>query len=89
MKIGGVEVIDGIGCSEEEIKAYIRHVEEKTGGAVKRLVVEHDPDGVRLDYIVVQRKFERIRRICGYLVGTLERWNNSKKAEERERVKHA
>lgn len=33
-------------------------------------------------------KFERIRRISGYLVGTLDRWNEAKKAEERDRVKH-
>ena len=33
-------------------------------------------------------KFERIRRITGYLVGTLERFNNAKQAEERSRVKH-
>lgn len=33
-------------------------------------------------------KFERIRRITGYLVGTIDRWNNAKKAEERDRVKH-
>lgn len=33
-------------------------------------------------------KFERIRRITGYLVGTLDRWNSAKQAEERERVKH-
>jgi len=32
--------------------------------------------------------FERIRRITGYLVGTVERFNNAKKAEERDRVKH-
>ena len=32
--------------------------------------------------------FERIRRITGYLVGTLDRFNNGKKAEERDRVKH-
>ena len=32
--------------------------------------------------------FERLRRITGYLVGTLDRWNDGKKAEERERVKH-
>ena len=32
--------------------------------------------------------FERLRRITGYLVGTLERWNDGKKAEERVRVKH-
>ena len=32
--------------------------------------------------------FERLRRITGYLVGTLDRWNDGKKAEEKERVKH-
>ena len=34
------------------------------------------------------RPFERIRRITGYLVGTLDRFNNGKRAEERDRVKH-
>lgn len=33
-------------------------------------------------------RFERIRRITGYLVGTLERFNDAKRAEERDRVKH-
>ena len=33
-------------------------------------------------------KFERIRRITGYLVGTVDRFNNSKRAEEHDRVKH-
>jgi ribonucleoside-triphosphate reductase len=33
-------------------------------------------------------KFERIRRITGYLVGTMDKWNDAKKAEERDRVKH-
>ena len=32
--------------------------------------------------------FERIRRITGYLVGTLERFNDAKRAEVRDRVKH-
>lgn len=32
--------------------------------------------------------FERIRRITGYLVGTLDRFNNAKRAEERDRVRH-
>ena len=34
-------------------------------------------------------KFERIRRITGYLVGTLDRFNNGKRAEEHDRVKHS
>ena len=34
------------------------------------------------------RDFEGIRRITGYLVGTIDRWNNAKRAEEKDRVKH-
>ena len=33
-------------------------------------------------------KFERIRRITGYLVGNMDKWNDAKRAEERDRVKH-
>lgn len=33
-------------------------------------------------------KFDRIRRITGYLVGTVDRFNNAKKAEVNDRVKH-
>ena len=32
--------------------------------------------------------FDRIRRITGYLVGTIDRWNDGKRAEEADRVKH-
>lgn len=34
-------------------------------------------------------EFERIRRITGYLVGTVDRWNDAKKAELKDRVKHS
>lgn len=40
------------------------------------------------DHVKSEVKFERLRRITGYLVGSLERWNDGKKAEEKERVKH-
>jgi anaerobic ribonucleoside-triphosphate reductase len=33
-------------------------------------------------------RFERIRRITGYLVGTMDRFNDAKKAEVNDRVKH-
>lgn len=33
-------------------------------------------------------KFDRIRRITGYLVGTIDRFNNAKRAEVQDRVKH-
>lgn len=39
-------------------------------------------------YIGRNLKFNRIRRITGYLVGDISRWNNGKKAEEKARVKH-
>lgn len=34
-------------------------------------------------------KFERLRRITGYLTGSLDTWNSAKRAEEKDRVKHA
>nr|WP_217957949.1 anaerobic ribonucleoside-triphosphate reductase [Acutalibacter muris] len=34
------------------------------------------------------KDFERIRRITGYLTGTLDGWNSAKRAEEKDRVKH-
>lgn len=33
--------------------------------------------------------FDRIRRVTGYLVGTLDRFNDAKRAEEHDRVKHS
>ena len=44
----------------------------------------------KADQIMVGQgvRFERIRRITGYLVGTTDRFNNAKKAEVRDRVKH-
>ncbi|MDY0258489.1 MAG: anaerobic ribonucleoside-triphosphate reductase [Desulfovibrio sp.] len=50
------------------------------------VVVEAEPRPVRL--VGVGVKFERTRRITGYLVGTLDRFNDAKRAEERDRVKH-
>jgi len=57
---------------------------------VVKITVELNSDGnYGIDYELKPPKFERIRRITGYLVGTMDRWNNSKRAEESERIKHA
>ena len=40
-------------------------------------------------YVCEGVPFERIRRITGYLVGTTDRFNNAKRAEESDRVKHS
>ena len=48
-----------------------------------------DPAELGCQYLRRGRPFVRIRRITGYLVGDLGRWNSAKRAEERDRVKHA
>ena len=47
-----------------------------------------DPDNVVLDWETDKKHFERIRRITGYLVGSMDRWNAAKRAEEHDRLKH-
>ena len=45
-------------------------------------------DNLVIDWELHEPKFDRIRRITGYLVGTIDRWNDAKRAEEHDRVKH-
>lgn len=51
-----------------------------------KLTVDGDHVDVKFKYVT--KSFERIRRITGYLVGTLDRFNDAKKAEVLDRVKH-
>ncbi len=53
-----------------------------------RLVLRYDGSEVEAEKHYRPTGFERIRRITGYLVGTIDRWNDAKKAEEHDRVKH-
>ena len=92
MVIDGVEVIL-LGCEMEpaEIKEYINYIKKAEGRYSRVTDVEislKDDGNVDLYYRASPLKFERIRRITGYLVGTTDRWNNAKRAEERDRVKH-
>lgn len=69
---------------EEEKSYYWDELNHKALGAV---TIEHDGDG----YVVHSKeadKFQRIRRITGYLVTDLNGWNNAKTAELNDRVKH-
>ena len=70
--------------SQKEAAAYAQRA-PKGCTLVK---VETDGEWVNLTYCD-KVPFERIRRITGYLVGTLDRFNDAKRAEERDRVKHA
>jgi hypothetical protein len=74
---------------QEEIDAYIAHAKEKyPDRKVNGLEIELDGDYVNIKYDLEPIPFDRIRRITGYLVGTLDRFNAAKRAEVEDRVKH-
>ena len=89
--------IDGIPVSypdemqEEEAAQYVQRGKQKYGKALKgiEIGISDDEQDALLHYDVSPVKFQRLRRVTGYLVGTLDRWNNAKRAEEHDRVKHA
>lgn len=88
MSINDVKVIGGE-LSQEEINAYIKHVEEKSPNEIlSELNITLDGEYVDLEYKFTTVPIERIRRITGYLVGTLDRFNDAKRAEVEDRVKH-
>ena len=74
---------------QQEINAYIARATEKYGSEPLQIDITIDGEEVELDYTFASRPFHRIRRITGYLVGTLDRFNNAKRCEERDRVKHS
>ena len=74
---------------EEEILNYIARGREKYGRSLNGIDIHVDGEYVDLKYHVDALPFQRIRRITGYLVGTMDRFNNAKRAEEAARVKHS
>ena len=80
----------GDALSQEEINAYIDYGKKKySDREITGMIVKVDGDYVDLQYNFADVPFDRIRRITGYLVGTLDRFNNGKRAEEHDRVKHS
>ena len=81
--------ITGAEMAQEEVQQYIDYLQEKTGRQLSRLNIDVDGEYVDLRYTLSKVPFERIRRITGYLVGTMDRWNDAKTAEEADRVKQS
>lgn len=76
--------------NEDEAKAYIAYVKEKNPKKeIESIELNFVGDDVELGYHLYPEGFEKIRRITGYLVGTVDRFNNGKRAEVKDRVKHA
>lgn len=86
-----IEIMSNIkDLTDNEIENYKAKVMEDNGGTLDGVesigITEHADGSIDISY--TGDKFERIRRITGYLVGTVDRWNDAKKAELRDRVKH-
>lgn len=89
---GGVTITvhNGI-LNDDEAENYVARGRELYGKNLTEIIATIDPDDsemIELEYKWNREPFHRLRRITGYLVGNLSRWNNGKKAEERDRVKH-
>ena len=80
----------GAELSQEEIQAYIEYGKQKySDREIVGITIKVDGEYVDLKYdFKPDVPFDRIRRITGYLVGSLDRFCNGKKAEEHDRVKH-
>jgi anaerobic ribonucleoside-triphosphate reductase len=74
---------------EEEIAAYKKYIREKyPDDVIDEIILEFEGEDVKIETHKHSVPFNRIRRITGYLVGTLDRFNDGKRAEEHDRVKH-
>jgi hypothetical protein len=91
-KLENTEFQADFDISDVEKLNYIRLVEKDRDGSlstVKCISVKLlDDQKVTIDLTLLPQKFERIRRITGYLVGDVTRWNNAKRAELHDRVTH-
>lgn len=87
--IDGVQIYSPIELDKELAEEIYWSQSKRVKSRPDFIIVEIEDDWlVAMPYFIDTRKFERIRRITGYLNGTLDRWNDAKRAEESERVKH-
>ena len=80
--------ITGGELSEAEQQVYLHNAFERFGPNLYQVDFEVDGEYVNVKYYTHEIPFERIRRITGYLVGTMDKWNDAKRAEEHDRVHH-
>ena len=81
--------VNGGAMPQAEIDEYVRRIRKKhPDRIINELTLTINGNYVDIQYNYDTVPFERIRRITGYLVGTLDRFNDAKKAEESQRIKH-
>jgi len=86
--INGIEVTVSGDISDKELNVYLTQQQAKSTHKIIKATVTVDGDFIDINTVYDFVPFERIRRITGYLVGTTSRWNDAKRAEEHDRVKH-
>lgn len=87
--LDGIEINANEPVDENTAHAYISYIRKRNPKKeIASVDLEFDGEEVGLGYHLVPEGFEKIRRITGYLVGTVDRFNNGKRAEEFDRVKH-
>ena len=81
--------VNGGTMPKTEVDEYFHRIkEEHPDRIIKEIIITIDGEYVNIQYFYDTVPFERIRRLIGYLVGTLDRFNDAKKAEESQRIKH-
>ena len=84
-----IVTVNGGEMPQAEIDEYVRRIRKKhPDRIINELTLTINGKYVDIKYNYDTVPFERIRRITGYLVGTLDRFNDAKKAEESQRIKH-
>jgi len=81
--------LDLVKCGIDELKVTLNDLEKSDlENLILGLKIELTKDYESFTFEVKNVPFERIRRITGYLVGSIDRFNDAKKAEEKARIKH-
>lgn len=89
IQLNDVVVTSNEQLSEEEGRAYVEWAQKKYAGKrINEVKLNFSGDDVDVETHLAPESFEKIRRITGYLVGTVDRFNDAKRSEEKDRVKH-
>lgn len=81
-------VVENGDIPQKEIDEYVNRANKKYPKCKELHLSVVDDEFVDITYICDNVPFCRYRRITGYLVGTVDRWNDAKRAELADRVKH-
>ncbi|MBO7451517.1 MAG: hypothetical protein J6U54_14220 [Clostridiales bacterium] len=81
-------VVENGEIPQKEIDEYINRCNKKYPYCKEMHLKVVDDDFIDIEYIFDDVPIQRVRRITGYLVGTVDRWNDAKRAELADRVKH-